>query len=105
MRKLQRPYEQAENGAEAVQRYSAGPDSFALILMDLTMPVMDGFKATENIRSLEEKNGWERCQIVALTGLGSAEARKKATSCGVDTYLTKPVNLGKLKGIVGGLDG
>jgi len=100
MRKLQRPFETAENGLVAVQQYASAPSSFALVLMDMSMPIMDGFTATETIRVLEEKNRWRRCMIIALTGVASAEARQRAFTSGVDTFLTKPASMQKLKGIV-----
>lgn len=104
MRKLSRPFDTAENGQEAVQLYASGRESYVLVLMDMSMPVMDGFEATEKIRLLEENKGWKRCMIVALTGVASAEARQRAFNAGVDTFLTKPASIQRLKAIVGDLD-
>lgn len=105
MRKLKRPYTSANNGLEAVSAYSSAPASHALILMDISMPVMDGFTATELIRSLEDKNKWSRCTIIALTGVGDAEAKKRAFLAGVDDFMTKPVSMAKLGGIINSLEG
>jgi signal transduction histidine kinase/CheY-like chemotaxis protein len=105
MRKLKRPYTSASNGLEAVSAYSSAPASYALILMDISMPVMDGYTATELIRSLEEKNKWGRCTIIALTGVGDAEAKKRAFLAGVDDFMTKPVSMAKLGGIINNLEG
>jgi signal transduction histidine kinase/CheY-like chemotaxis protein len=105
MRKLKRPYTSASNGLEAVSAYSSEPASFALILMDISMPVMDGYTATELIRSLEEKNKWGRCTIIALTGVGDAEAKRRAFLAGVDDFMTKPVSMAKLGGIINNLEG
>jgi CheY-like chemotaxis protein len=105
MRKLKRPYTSASNGLEAVSAYSSAPASYALILMDISMPVMDGYTATELIRSLEEKNKWGRCSIIALTGVGDAEAKKRAFLAGVDDFMTKPVSMAKLGGIIKNLEG
>jgi CheY-like chemotaxis protein len=69
------------------------------------MPVMDGYTATELIRSLEEKNKWGRCSIIALTGVGDAEAKKRAFLAGVDDFMTKPVSMAKLGGIIKNLEG
>ena len=105
MRKLKRPHTCAANGLEAVSAYSTAPASYALILMDISMPVMDGFTATELIRNLEEKNKWGRCAVIALTGVGDAEAKKRAFLAGVDDFMTKPVSMAKLGGIINDLEG
>ncbi|KAL1296504.1 hypothetical protein AAFC00_000015 [Neodothiora populina] len=105
MKKLGRAFQTAENGLEAVQQYASSPSAFVLILMDMSMPIMDGFTATETIRVLEEKNRWRRCMIVALTGVASAEARQRAFNAGVDVFLTKPASIQKLRGIVEELEG
>lgn len=104
MRKLNKPYAQAMNGKEAVEQYCAAPDTFALLLMDISMPVMDGFAATENIRAMEEKKGWKNCLIVALTGVASEEARNRAFAAGVDTFISKPASIQTLRTIVENLD-
>ncbi|CAD0018995.1 unnamed protein product [Aureobasidium pullulans] len=96
MRKLKRPYTCAANGLEAVTSYASSPSEYALVLMDISMPVMDGFTATEMIRALEERNSWDRCTIMALTGVGDAEAKKRAFLAGVDDFMTKPVSMQKL---------
>lgn len=100
MRKLKRPHETAENGLEAITKYASSPTAYALVLMDISMPVMDGFTATEMLRAMEEKNGWERCRIMALTGVGDAEAKKRAFLAGVDGFMTKPVSMQTLSGLV-----
>ncbi|KAG9700284.1 hypothetical protein KCU95_g805, partial [Aureobasidium melanogenum] len=105
MRKLKRPYTCAGNGLEAVTAYASAPASYALILMDISMPVMDGFTATELIRNLEQKNKWDRCTVMALTGVGDAEAKKRAFLAGVDDFMTKPVSMGKLGSIIKNLEG
>lgn len=105
MRKLKRPHTCAANGLEAVSAYSTAPASYALILMDISMPVMDGFTATELIRNLEEKNKWGRCTVIALTGVGDAEAKKRAFLAGVDDFMTKPVSMAKLRSIINDLEG
>ncbi|KAG9662164.1 hypothetical protein KCU64_g2120, partial [Aureobasidium melanogenum] len=105
MRKLKRPYTCAGNGLEAVTAYASAPSTYALILMDISMPVMDGFTATELIRNLEQKNKWDRCTIMALTGVGDAEAKKRAFLAGVDDFMTKPVSMGKLGSIIKNLEG
>lgn len=105
MRKMKRPYTCAGNGLEAVTAYASAPSSYALILMDISMPVMDGFTATELIRNLEQKNKWSRCTVMALTGVGDAEAKKRAFLAGVDDFMTKPVSMGRLGSIIKNLEG
>lgn len=77
----------AMDGVQAVERYLAErPD---LILMDVMMPVMNGFEATARIRSLTEPH-W--VPIILLTALGSEEDLVRGIASGADDYLTKPVN-------------
>ena len=64
------------------------------------MPVMDGFAATRAIREFERTSGRAPAQIVAMTGLGSGEARREGLACGMDLYLTKPVQLKKVKSLI-----
>ncbi len=78
----------AENGQEAVSLFERM--SFRAILMDIQMPVMDGFKATAAIRSLE-KNRERRTPIIAITAHAMKEDREKCMAAGMDDYLAKPV--------------
>ncbi|KAF2817283.1 uncharacterized protein BDZ99DRAFT_565051 [Mytilinidion resinicola] len=95
----------AINGLDALNAYKATPTPFTTIFMDINMPIMDGFEATRNIREYERANQLPHCQIVALTGLGSASSQHEALNCGVDLFLTKPVPMKTLKGILGGTVG
>jgi CheY-like chemotaxis protein len=99
MKKYGFPFEQASNGKEALDKYKEGPHKFDVILMDMSMPVMDGMSATRAIRQHERNNNLPRCSIVALTGLASSSAKLEAWSSGIDHFMTKPINfkaLGKL---------
>ncbi|GAB7359094.1 hypothetical protein MBLNU230_g5165t1 [Neophaeotheca triangularis] len=109
-------YSAAVNGQEAVDIYegavlpSAQQDSPAtvstkprVVLMDINMPVLDGFAATRAIRALERKTGVQPATIIALTGLGGAEDRREAFASGVDLFLTKPVKLKELHRILDGV--
>jgi signal transduction histidine kinase len=82
----------AGNGEEAVERCRY--HSFDTILMDCHMPVMDGYAATEAIRSLDA--AVRSTPIVALTAGASETERKKALRCGMDRFLTKPINRNEL---------
>ncbi|KAK3374679.1 hypothetical protein B0H63DRAFT_512765 [Podospora didyma] len=100
MRKLNHTFVTACHGLEAVNHFKdsleRGP-AFDLVFMDISMPVMDGFEATRQIRQLEIDAGVKRCKVIALTGLSSELSRKEAFSSGSDQFLTKPVKLDKVK--------
>jgi len=105
-------YHTAVNGLEAVQAFMTETRPFDLVFMDVSMPVMNGFDATREIRALEknrndkersegrERAGTGRCKVIALTGLGSEESRQEAMGCGMDLVLTKPVRMGELRRLV-----
>jgi two-component system, sensor histidine kinase and response regulator len=76
------------NGREAV--LAAEKQAFDLILMDMQMPEMDGFEATEAIRK-KEQSGSERVPIIALTAHAMKGDRERCLSHGMDGYLTKPI--------------
>ncbi|KAL5585835.1 hypothetical protein FOVSG1_013527 [Fusarium oxysporum f. sp. vasinfectum] len=85
MRKLQKPYRTAANGQEAVLAYKENPGQFKCVLMDISMPVMDGLEATRHIRAFERYNGIVASRILAITGLGSENTREEATRSGVNS--------------------
>jgi two-component system sensor histidine kinase BarA len=80
----------AENGYEAVER--AGQQHFDLIFMDVQMPGMDGRQATEEIRRQEAQNSLPHTPIIALTAHALANEKRTLLQCGMDDYLTKPIN-------------
>ncbi|EXK81960.1 hypothetical protein FOQG_13610 [Fusarium oxysporum f. sp. raphani 54005] len=100
MRKLQKPYRTAVNGQEAVNAYKETPGQFKYVLMDISMPVMDGLEATRQIRAFELYNGIAASKIIAVTGLGSESTREEATRSGVDIFITKPVKLRELEVVI-----
>ncbi|KAI7272035.1 hypothetical protein KC343_g4375 [Hortaea werneckii] len=100
MKKLKLHYECAENGQQALDMYSSNPSKYFLIMMDLSMPVMDGFDSTAQIREVEKKRKLQRCTVVALTGATSGEERDGAIRSGVDRVITKPVRMTDLSTIV-----
>ncbi|KAG5816267.1 hypothetical protein H9Q74_011217 [Fusarium xylarioides] len=97
MRKLQKPYRTAVNGQEAVNAYKETPGQFKCVLMDISMPVMDGLEATRQIRAFERYSGIAASKILDITGLGSESTREEATRSGVDVFITKPVKLRELE--------
>lgn len=100
MRKLQKPYRTAVNGQEAVNAYKESPGQFKCVLMDISMPVMDGLEATRQIRAFERYSGIAASKILAITGLGSESTREEATRSGVDVFITKPIKLRELAVII-----
>ncbi|KAI4950397.1 hypothetical protein J4E91_004279 [Alternaria rosae] len=92
MKKHGLQFEQAANGREALNKYQEVARKYDVILMDMSMPVMDGMSATRAIREYERSNNLPRCSIIALTGLASSSAKLEAWSSGIDHFMTKPVN-------------
>ena len=85
--------EVAENGRIAVQMImNADPWYYSAVLMDIQMPVMDGYEATERIRSLSDRSR-ARIPVIAMTANAFNEDRRKAAECGMDAYITKPVDV------------
>ncbi len=80
----------AENGAEAVRMFAS--ESFDLVLMDLHMPVMDGFQAAADIRKLEGQSE-HHIPIVAVTAYASVESRARCLAVGMDTFVAKPIDI------------
>ena len=81
----------AKNGQEAVDLYMEDTDRFPVILMDVSMPVMDGFQATRTIRGFEKEQNLNPIHIVALTGHALKNDRNDCLKVGMDDFLTKPV--------------
>jgi CheY-like chemotaxis protein len=88
----------APNGAEAVELFlTLSPD---VILMDLSMPVMDGLEATRRIRQIEAERGLRRTPIIAATAHVFDQDRERCQSAGMDDFLAKPVRKPKLEEIL-----
>ncbi|MCX7096590.1 MAG: response regulator, partial [Methylococcales bacterium] len=88
----------AENGQEALDKLAAG--RYDLILMDCQMPVLDGYAATRELRSLEAAQAWPRQTVVALTATASEGEREKCLAAGMDDYLSKPIIAEQLQAIL-----
>ena len=82
-----------QEAAEAFQKAAAG--HYGAILMDLMMPVMDGFQAAMAIRAMDRPDA-KSVKIVACTANDSAEERDRARICGMDGFLAKPVEINAL---------
>jgi PAS domain S-box-containing protein len=87
----------ATNGQDAVERCLEG--TFDVVLMDVQMPVMDGFEATAAIHSAEEKLG-RRTPIVAMTANAMKGDRERCLTAGMDDYISKPVISGSLRAVL-----
>ncbi len=80
----------AENGEEAVEMFSIRPDDFDLILMDIHMPVMDGYEATQTIRALPMARARE-IPIIAMTANAFREDVERCKSFGMNDHIAKPI--------------
>jgi PAS domain S-box-containing protein len=86
--------EVACNGEVAVQKYLSG--TYDVILMDVQMPIMDGYSATRNIREWERAHGAKPVPILALTAHALPEEVQKSLDAGCSAHLTKPIRKGTL---------
>ena len=88
----------AENGAEAVEKVkNSTPGNYDLVLMDVQMPVMNGYEATKQIRALNDP-ALAGITILAMTANAFDEDRKKALECGMNGFLSKPIVIEELIG-------
>ncbi|CAI7623055.1 unnamed protein product [Penicillium pancosmium] len=103
-------YKSAKDGAQAVDLFKADPGGFQAIVIDISMPVMDGFTASREIRRIEKdfraglsesaQNALPPTIIAALTGLDSAGAQKEALGSGINTFLVKPLKRKDLQAVL-----
>ncbi|CAG8955286.1 hypothetical protein HYFRA_00011268 [Hymenoscyphus fraxineus] len=98
--------DKAMDGLAAVKAFQDRSEGYDIIFMDISMPLLDGFGATKEIRALEESrkqkaeeenDSFTPALIIALTGLASSEDQSKAAKVGVDLFLTKPVSFRDVK--------
>ena len=89
---------EAENGVKAVEVAEAErPD---IILMDLSLPLMDGIKATEKIRT---SDGLAAVPVIAVTAHQETDFREGAKAAGFNAYVTKPIDIDFLSELIQGL--
>ena len=88
--------DRVEDGIQCVHRIEQSPaGTYDLILMDIQMPNMDGYRATEMIRGLSDKNK-ANIPIIAMTANAFAEDKRKTMEAGMDAHLSKPLNVPEL---------
>jgi CheY-like chemotaxis protein len=97
-------YDLAKDGSQAVEKAKSG--RFAMILMDVTMPVMNGWTATRSIREFERANGKKHLPIIGVTANVFVEDKELCLAAGMDGFIAKPINFElleeKLKAHLGG---
>lgn len=89
-------HEVARNGAEAFEKFKA--KRYAAILMDVQMPELNGFDATQLIRQYEAANQLQRITIIGMTAHALAGDKERCLASGMDDYIPKPVSEEELKG-------
>ncbi|PLB46487.1 hypothetical protein P170DRAFT_438263 [Aspergillus steynii IBT 23096] len=109
-----RDYVTGKDGAEAVETYRSDPGRFRVVVIDISMPVMNGFEASREIRRIEKEHRAKLSEaereklpytiITALTGLDSANAQKEAYGSGIDSFLIKPIKRLDLLDILKNID-
>lgn len=80
----------AKNGQEAVEMFESG--NYEAILMDIHMPIMDGYTATRRIRDIEAKRGTTPIPIIAVTANIHNEEQERCCGAGCNDFLSKPVS-------------
>lgn len=88
------------NGKEAFETASQDPQGFDMILMDVSMPEMDGYQATAAIRAHEAQTGNKRTPIVCLTAHAMESDVEKSKEADMDDYLSKPVSKSRLDAVI-----
>lgn len=93
--------ETAANGREAVAKVEGAEEGYYdVILMDIKMPVMNGYDAVKNIRALE-RDDVKTLPIIAMTANAFSEDVHKALKAGMNAHLSKPIEVAKLKRMLG----
>ncbi len=87
----------AEDGQQGVDAFDAAEGKLDLVLMDLDMPVMDGFASAKHIRALEKERDWPPCQILALSAHAITEHPGRMSQVGMNGQLIKPLSLTAMK--------
>ena len=90
----------AFNGQQAVYAFSKAPEgTFDMILMDVMMPVMDGYEASRSIRALNRPDAGT-IPIIAMTANAFAEDVEESRNAGMNEHISKPLDIGKVKATI-----
>lgn len=87
-----------DNGQKALELFNR--NKYDLILMDISMPEMDGIEATQLIRKAENSKGMDKTPVIAITAHSFKQNRTAAINAGMDDYISKPIHLAKLLTII-----
>ena len=88
--------DEAIDGKEALEKITASKvGDYVAVLMDIQMPVMDGYEATKQIRAMDNRR-LANLPIIAMTANAFGEERQKAFACGMNGYVTKPIEMNVL---------
>ncbi len=91
-------YEVARNGQEAVERFASG--KYSIVLMDVEMPLMDGYATTRHIREIEKSSAAPPVAIVSMTAHAMKGDREKCMAAGMDDYIAKPFTPHQLQAVL-----
>jgi CheY-like chemotaxis protein len=95
LRRIGLPFAIVPNGAEALAAWEGG--DYGLVLMDIEMPVMDGYEAARTLRRREAAEDRAGTPIIAVSADAMPETRERARRSGMDAFLTKPIDLDGLR--------
>lgn len=91
--------ERAENGQICVDKFAASkPGAYDLILMDIRMPVMNGYEAAKAIRALSRED--KDLPILAMTADAFSDDIQRCLACGMNEHIAKPIDVGRLTQIL-----
>jgi CheY-like chemotaxis protein len=98
LKKLNQPFQHASDGRQLIELMKG--QTFDLVLMDISMPVMDGYEATMRIRDGEAGEQNRNVPIVALTALSREDNYQTCMDMGMSDFVNKPVRVDTLRGIL-----
>ena len=92
--------EKAENGKEAIEKYMRNPDGYYnMILMDIQMPIMNGYETTKQIRASGKEDA-KNIPIIAMTANAFMEDIKCSKECGMNEHVAKPIDIEELERVI-----